>query len=111
VIAPLVFYGNEELYRFLLPASDVRGIREKDFVATKASEPDSLFLVRVPLDSSVEGTIGDGSRVVGKRLTLRDHYTAERTYEILKGNIANNVFAWDLLLEPGNPGGAPAMQN
>ena len=66
--------------------------------------------MQIPITGSGAGNIPDGFSILAKRLTLRDYYAPTHISDMARGNIANNVFAWDLLLERETSGGSPAGQ-
>ena len=102
VLVPSPFTARDELYRFLLPGADVRRIRSKD-LADALPDPDVSLLI-VPVSLNAPPAV-PGFRVLGTRLRLNDHFTAEQTADLLRGNIARQLFIRELLVErePSTP--------
>lgn len=96
VIVPSPFGARDELYRFLLPGAEVHAIKEKNLAAAIASNDNELFVFQSSLSSN---NAVPGFHTVGKRLVLRDYFKPDEIADMLRGNIAAHLFAWDLLAE------------
>ena len=90
--------GRDEIYRFLLPGSDVRRIKMKDLPDALADPRNRTFILAGNLDAPAEIP---GFRTLGKRLNLLDYFTGEQIADMLRGNIARHLFGWDLLVDRG----------
>ncbi len=96
VAVPSPFIARDELYRFRLPGADVRRIRPKDLADALAGTDSDLIIFPVTLAAP---PIVPGFRVLGSRLRLNDHFNAEQTADLLRGNIARQLFQRELLVE------------
>jgi hypothetical protein len=96
VAVPSPFIARDELYRFHLPGADVRRIRPKDLAEALAGTDSDLIIFPVTLAAP---PIVPGFRVLGSRLRLNDHFNAEQTADLLRGNIARQLFQRELLVE------------
>ncbi|MBJ7325873.1 MAG: glycosyltransferase family 39 protein [Chthoniobacterales bacterium] len=96
VILTSVFTARDEIYRFLLPGADVRRIKEKALPSALDDKGNGMFILSTSLDAPAEMP---GFRAIGRRLDLREHFTGEQTADMLRGNIAKHLFAWDVLFE------------
>ncbi len=90
---------REEIYRFMLPGSNVRHIKTNNSPdADELRKEYTAFLLARPIgDKSLENT--PGLRVLGRRLTLQEYYTDREILDMLRGNVARNVFYDDVLVE------------
>ena len=91
-----VFTARDEVYRFLLPGADVRHIKAKALPSALADKDNEMFIFSTDLDAPADRP---GFRAIGRRLDLREHFTGEQTADMLRGNIAKHLFAWDVLFE------------
>jgi hypothetical protein len=96
VIMTSVFTARDEVYRFLLPGADVRHIKAKALPSALADKDNEMFIFSTDLDAPADRP---GFRAIGRRLDLREHFTGEQTADMLRGNIAKHLFAWDVLFE------------
>lgn len=96
VVLPAPFTARDEIYRILLPGADVERIREKDLPSALADQSNRMFILSISLDAPQELP---GFRTLGRRLNLRDYFNGEETADMLRGNVAKHLFAWDLLVE------------
>jgi hypothetical protein len=55
-----------------------------------------MFILSISLDAPQELP---GFRTLGRQLNLRDYFNGEETADMLRGNVAKHLFAWDLLVE------------
>ncbi len=90
---------REEIYRFMLPGSNVRHIKTRNTrSADELRKEDTAFiLVRSVGDDSLENI--PGLRVLGRRLTLQEYFTDAEILDMLRGNVARNLFYDDVLVE------------
>jgi 4-amino-4-deoxy-L-arabinose transferase-like glycosyltransferase len=102
VILPSVFTARDEIYRFLLPGADVRRIKEKALPSALDDKANEMFLLSTSLDAPADMP---GLRAIGRRLDLRENFNGEQTADMLRGNIAKHLFAWDVLFQ--REGSAP----
>lgn len=104
VWVPSDFNAKYETYRFLLPAAKIRDYREtREQNLDDLARRYPLFAVRLPLVSS--GTVVcAGCRVIAERLDLRGRHTPEETNAILRGNVFENLFLRELLIESSGAG-------
>ena len=97
--APINFGAREETYRFLLPGSNPRPYKiQKTPSFEELRDANELFIVTVPLrDRTIE--TDPRLRVVGSRLQLIDRFNNAETMDMLRGNVSQNIFKEDLLVE------------
>ena len=99
VVLPAPFTARDEIYRFLLPGADIRRIKDKDLDSAMADGNNRMFIVSTSLDGPQE--LPD-FETLGRRLNLRDYFRGEEMTDMLRGNVAKHLFAWDLLVERAN---------
>lgn len=96
VWVPYDFNAKYELYRFLLPGAAIQGYREErvqDVAELARRYP--VFAVRVPLGTEVCA----GCRILGERLDLRGRHTQAELAAILRGEVFENLFLKEMLIE------------
>jgi hypothetical protein len=105
VWVPINFRAVEEGYRFLLPGADVHGYTD-DSAATfdLLKSRYSIFAYGQPL-STPNPT---GVRVIGERLKLRSRHTKSQLIDMLKGNVFEQLFLRELLVEVPDAQPVPA---
>ncbi|MBJ7326291.1 MAG: hypothetical protein JHC52_02975 [Chthoniobacterales bacterium] len=110
IIVPAPFASKDEIYRFLLPGSTPKRIREKEIgAALAAGKSGDLFILSRPLDDL--GLETDGKFVVlGRRLSLQDYFTGEQTADMLRGNVARHLFAREFLVRLQSSASAPPQE-
>jgi 4-amino-4-deoxy-L-arabinose transferase-like glycosyltransferase len=102
VWVPCNFRAVDEGYRFLLPGADVHGYRDVGGVTLDSLDSRyAMFAIRLPFPAK-ETT---GLRVIGERLELRSRHTGRELLDMLKGNVFNQLFVRELLVEV--PGAQP----
>ncbi|MFZ4484712.1 MAG: ArnT family glycosyltransferase, partial [Chthoniobacterales bacterium] len=97
--APINFNAREEIYRFMLPGSDPRPYHVNDRIPLETLKAENnVFIVTLALD---DRTIEDSPdlRIVGTRLQLIDRFRPDETTDMLRGNVARNLFKKDFLVE------------
>ena len=99
VMVPRLYNGRDELYRFLLPASEVRDapFKKTEGVEKLMEEPKFLIISRPFGDDSLDQD--PKLRVVGTRLNFNQSLRGPQVWDILRGNLAPNLFAEDVILE------------
>ena len=96
--------GRDEIYRFLLPGSDVRLVKGDAPQLEELRKQYTAFIVPRALDdNSLENT--PGLRVLGRRLSLQEYYTDKEMLDMARGNVARNLFYDDVLVEVVPPPG------
>ena len=96
--------GRDEIYRFLLPGSDVRLVKGDAPQLDDLRKQYAAFIVPRALDdNSLEST--PGLRVLGRRLSLQEYYTDKEMLDMARGNVARNLFYDDVLVEVVPPPG------
>ncbi len=100
VWVPCNFRAVDEGYRFLLPGADVHGYRDDGRVTLDSLDARyAMFAIRQPLTASEP----NGLRVIGQRLELRSRHNARELWDMLRGNVFNQLFVRELLVEvPGS---------
>lgn len=103
VALPSPHGARDEIHRFMLPGSDVRLIKKSNApTIDELSKEYTAFILSRPLgDTSLENT--PGLRVLGRRLALQEYYNDEETLDMLRGNVARNMFYDDVLVEVVTP--------
>lgn len=102
VILPSPFTARDDLYRFFLNGADMRRINNDALDAALADDSHRMFIIPTRLDAPDEVP---GFHTLGRRLMLRDYFSAKESADMLRGNIATHLFGWDLLVE--RTGSAP----
>jgi len=108
VVVPSPFYAKDEIYRFLLPGSAPKRIREKQLDdALAAGKSGDLFVLTRPLNDL---SLADDKRfvIVGQRLNLQDYFTGMQTADMLRGHVAHHLFAREFLVQLQPSASAPA---
>lgn len=95
VVLPSPFSAREEIYRFLLPGADVRRIKEKNLEEALSDPANRFFILSRGLHSAEEVP---GFHTLSRRLNLQEYFTAEQTSDMLHGNVAKHLFAWEILV-------------
>ncbi|HUN63855.1 MAG TPA: phospholipid carrier-dependent glycosyltransferase [Candidatus Sulfotelmatobacter sp.] len=96
VWVPCNFRAVDEGYRFLLPGADVACYSDdKSATLDSLKQRYPLFAYGQPL-SAPDPT---GLRVVGERLKLRGRHTNRELLDMLRGNVFQQLFLRELLLE------------
>lgn len=108
IAAPINHGSREEIFQFMLPGSQLKPykLKPKFDLAYLVANHDT-FIISLPLtDTSLEGR--DDLRVVGRRLNLVDRFSQDETLDMLRGNVAPNLFKMDVLVEVlrRQPGGS-----
>jgi len=102
VWVPCNFRAVDEGYRFLLPGADVHGYRDDHAVTLDSLDSRyAMFAIRQPLSAVAPG----GLHVVGQRLELRSRHTNRELLDMLRGNVFNQLFLREMLIEV--PGAQP----
>ncbi|TAJ79152.1 MAG: glycosyl transferase family 39 [Gallionellaceae bacterium] len=95
VWVPCNFRAVDEGYRFLLPGAQVHGyFSELAQSAGELSGKYALFAVQMPLQEKCEGC-----KIVGQRLEIRSRHSPEAIKRIFAGDVFQQLFARELLLE------------
>jgi len=95
VLVPSPFTARDEIYRFLLPGAEVERIKTSELADALNNTANEMLVVPVTLDAP---TSVPGFEVLGSRLKLNDHFDAEQTKDLLRGNIARHLFVRELLV-------------
>lgn len=108
VWVPTNFRAKEEGHRFLLPGADPHPYPARsglDVAALSARYP--LFIIRLPLNAADP----TGVKVLGQRLDLGSRHSASQIRAIVQGQVYENLFLKELLVEaPGPAAAAPAAR-
>jgi 4-amino-4-deoxy-L-arabinose transferase-like glycosyltransferase len=90
-----------EGYRFILPGARVHGYDEdRGLTVAELSARYPLFVVQLPLN----GAVGRGGRILGRRLDMRGNQTAAEIREMLAGRkLFQYLFVQELLIASGTP--------
>jgi 4-amino-4-deoxy-L-arabinose transferase-like glycosyltransferase len=103
VWTPCNFRAVDEGYRFLLPGAQVHGYLSEPVASVgELSSKYKLFAVQVPLKEKCEGC-----KIVGQRLEIRSRHSPEEIHRMLKGEMFQQLFAKELLIEA--PQAVPAL--
>ncbi|MEI7843555.1 MAG: glycosyl transferase family 39 [Gallionellaceae bacterium] len=95
VWTPCNFRAVDEGYRFLLPGAQVHGyVSPPEQSVGELSAQYPLFAVQMPLQEKCEGC-----KVIGQRLEIRSRHSSEEIQKILKGEVFQQLFAKELLIE------------
>lgn len=95
VWTPCNFRAVDEGYRFLLPGAVVHGYPSEPVRSVAdLSAQYALFAVQLPLQEKCEGC-----KVIGQRLEIRSRHSPEDIKRILKGEVYQQLFAREWLLE------------
>jgi 4-amino-4-deoxy-L-arabinose transferase-like glycosyltransferase len=95
VWTPCNFRAVDEGYRFLLPGAQVHGyVSPPEQSINQLSAQYSLFAVQMPLQEKCEGC-----KVIGQRLEIRSRHSPEEIKKIFKGEVFQQLFAKELLIE------------
>jgi len=98
IAAPINFNAREEIYRFMLPGTQLPPYHVNDYDLARLRSGNTNFIITLPLrDMSVENS--PDLRVVGTRLQLIDRFNNKETMDMLSGNVSRNLFKKDLLVE------------
>lgn len=102
VAAPINFNAREEIYRFMLPDTELSpyGVNESDLESLKSEH--RTFIVTLPLRDMTAENSSD-LRIIGTRLQLIDRFSNKETMDMLAGNVSRNLFKKDLLIEVITP--------
>ncbi len=101
VWVPFDFNASYEVYRFLLPAADIRGYREqRDQKPDELAQRYALFTLRLPLGQAP----CSGCKVIAERLDLRGRHSSAEISEIFHGKVFENLFLREWLVESALPG-------
>lgn len=103
IAAPINFNAREEIYRFMLPGTNLPPYHVgREVTLEKLRSANRYFIVSLPLrDMTVENS--PGLRIVGTRLQLIDRFNKDETADMLRGNVSRNLFKKDLLVEVTAP--------
>ncbi len=102
VWVPCNFRAVDEGYRFLLPNADVHGYRDdKSLTPSQLDSRYPIFAFRQRLSAPNP----EGLNLVGERLELRSRHTNRELLDMLRGNVFNQLFLRELLVEV--PGASP----
>lgn len=102
VWVPCNFRAVDEGYRFLLPGADVHGYRDDGSVTLDSLDSRyAMFAIRQPLSAAAPS----GLHLVGQRLELRSRHTNRELLDMLRGNVFDQLFLREMLLEV--PGAQP----
>jgi 4-amino-4-deoxy-L-arabinose transferase-like glycosyltransferase len=102
VWVPCNFRAVDEGYRFLLPKADIHCYDDDGSVTLNSLETSyAMFATRLPLPAPETS----GLRVIGQRLELRGRHNSRQLLEMLRGNVFNQLFVRELLVEV--PGAQP----
>lgn len=99
VWTPCNFRAVDEGYRFLLPGANVHGyffLPPQSVAELSAQYP--LFAVQLPLREKCESC-----KVIGQRLEIRSRHTPEEIKLILQGEVFQQLFTNELLIESTQP--------
>jgi 4-amino-4-deoxy-L-arabinose transferase-like glycosyltransferase len=111
IAAPVNHSSREEIFQFMLPTSRLVPYKlKKKFDLAYLSANHEVFIFSLPLtDKSLENR--RDLLIVGTRLNLVDRFTQDETLDMLRGNVAPNLFKNDVLVEvlqPAPPGSSPS---
>ena len=99
VAYPTRHNAREEIYRFMLPGADVRPLKaDPDSDPRQLAAEHEIFIVERPITDSELADI-PGLRVLGRRLNLVEYFDDEEIFDMLRGNVAKHLFAFDVLVE------------
>jgi 4-amino-4-deoxy-L-arabinose transferase-like glycosyltransferase len=99
VWVPCNFRAVDEGYRFLLPGAQVHGYLSPPVQSVnELSAQYGLFAVQMSLQEKCEGC-----KVIGQRLEIRSRHSAEEIKKIFKGEVFQQLFAKELLVESSQP--------
>jgi hypothetical protein len=99
---PCNFRAVDEGYRLLLPGADVHGFSDNGSVTLESLDTRyAMFAMRMPLAA----TEPSGLRLIGQRLELRSRHSSHELLDMLRGNVFNQLFVRELLVEV--PGARP----
>jgi len=101
VWVPCNFVAVDEGYRFLLPGAEVHCYDDDGNVALASLDSRfAIFAIRLPLDAPEIKNL----RVIGQRLELRSRHNSHQLFDMLRGNVFNQLFVREFLVEvPGAP--------
>ena len=98
VVLPTVYGAHDEVYRFMLPGTDIQTIRVEPPAKIEEMRKDhSLFILGVPASNTAIAQF-PGVKVLGSRLSLVDRFTGKQSQDMLRGNITGQLFQQDLLI-------------
>ena len=99
VWVPCNFLAVDEGYRFLLPGAEVHCYSDDGNVSRASLQTHySIFAIRLPLTAPEINDL----RVIGQRLELRSRHNSGQLFDMLRGNVFNQLFVRELLVEgPG----------
>ena len=96
VAVPCNFRAVDEGYRFLLPGAQVHCYNDDKAVTLDALRSQyALFAYRQPLSSAGPADL----RVIGQRLELHSRHTKSELLDMLRGNVFNQLFVREILVE------------
>lgn len=110
VWVPCNFRAVDEGYRFLLPGADVHGYRDdKSITLDSLDSQYAMFAIRQPLSAADPS----GLHVIGQRLELRSRHTNRELLDMLRGNVFNQLFVRERLIEVPNahPSSNPDLED
>jgi 4-amino-4-deoxy-L-arabinose transferase-like glycosyltransferase len=107
IAAPVNHGSREEMFFFMLPESRLQPYKLKPrFTLDYLAANNDAFIISLPLpDRSLENRAD--LRIIGTRLNLVDRFNQAETLDLLRGNVAPNLFKKDVLVEVvsrGTPG-------
>jgi 4-amino-4-deoxy-L-arabinose transferase-like glycosyltransferase len=103
VWVPCNFVAVDEGYRFLLPGAEVHCYDDDGNVALSSLDTRyAIFAIRLPLDAPEIKNL----HVIGQRLELRSRHNSHQLFDMLRGNVFNQLFVREFLVEV--PGAQPA---
>ncbi len=106
VWTPCNFRAVDEGYRFLLPGAHVHGYFSlPPQGVAELSGKYKLFAVQLPLHEQCSGC-----KVIGERLEIRSRHTPEEIRRILAGEVFQQLFAREWLVESPQTGFAPQQE-
>lgn len=99
IAAPVNHNSREEIFQFMLPGSTFKPykLKPKFDLAYLAANHDT-FIISLPVTDATIDSRQD-LRILGKRLNLVDRFSKEETLDMLRGNVAANLFKMDVLVE------------
>ena len=101
VILPTVYGAHDEVYRFMLPGTDIQTVRvEPPAKLEEMRKEHDLFILGVPASTTAIAEF-PGVKILGSRLSLVDRFTGKQSQDMLRGNITGQLFQQDLLIEIG----------
>ncbi len=101
VILPTVYGAHDEVYRFMLPGTDIQTVRvEPPAKLEEMRKEHDLFILGVPASTTAIAEF-PSVKILGSRLSLVDRFTGKQSQDMLRGNITGQLFQQDLLIEIG----------